>query len=452
MSESLNIIIKGGMVVTSDGISRADVGISQEKIVAIGPDLDAGQAEKVIDAQGKYVLPGAIDVHTHPVYADDVGDMSVMAAHGGVTTMLHYAYAKPGEQLIPTLEGMHKEAGEKSLLDFGMHLGLFDVEHTIDQLPAVFEFGVTSFKVFMTYAKLKWMTDDYWMAAVMDAAAKLKGLVMVHAENGLATDYLEDKYLREGASPVKTFTAMRPDILEAEAVNRAICMSQVMGSALYVVHNSAAACLEPLALAQDKGWRVIGETCPQYLSLTDDTTAKFKAQAKMGPPLRTREDNEGLWEGLAMGILDTIGSDTASKPKNVDDDFFDAPYGTPQIETMLTIMYDEGVNGGWITLPRLVEVMSENPARTFGLYPQKGVLQEGSDADVVLFDPTCRHTIQAANLHSNTGFTLYEGREVVGKPVLTMQRGRVVMQDGNILGQAGQGRFLRTDTSHLYED
>ena len=135
-----------------------------------------------------------------------------------------------------------------------------------------------------------------------------------------------------------------------------------------------------------------------------------------------------------------------------DDDFFDAPYGTPQIETMLTIMYDEGVNGGWITLPRLVEVMSENPARTFGLYPQKGALQEGSDADVVLFDPTCRHTLQAANLHSNTGFTLFEGREVVGKPVLTMQRGRVVMADGKILGQAGQGRFLRTDTSHLYDD
>lgn len=445
-----DIQIKNGLLVHSEGIQRADIGIAGEAISAIAPSLEGAETGRVIDAAGCYILPGVIDPHTHPVYVDDMGDTSISAAFGGVTTLIHFAYVKPGEEVLPTLERFRRDGEQKSVLDFALHLGLFDVKNQIKDLPTAFQYGTTSFKVFMTYAKLGWMTDDYWLTAVMDVAAREKGLVMVHAENGLATDYLEDKSNREGMDAVKAFTYVRPAILEAEAVNRAIALAQVMGCPLYVVHNSAEACLEPLRRSRQNGWKVIGETCPQYLTLTEETTATFKAQAKMGPPLRTRQDNLALWDGLMDDTLQTIGSDHAPKPKKVSDDFFAAPYGAPQVETSLTMIYHEGVNGGHITLPRLVQVMSENPARVFGLYPKKGALKVGSDADLVLFDPRYQHTITAASQHSNVGYTLYEGRPVMGKPILTMQRGKVIVESDRLIAKPGYAHFLRTDTSHLY--
>jgi dihydropyrimidinase len=273
---------------------------------------------------------------------------------------------------------------------------------------------------------------------------------MVHAENGLVTDYLEDKMLTENRDPVKNFMWSRPDFLEAEAINRAIMIAKTMDCSLYIVHNSAAACLEPLRRAQAKGWKVIGETCPQYLTLDDDTTKKFKAQAKIGPPLRLKTDNDALWQGLADGTLSIIASDHAPKIKQVDDDFFSAPYGTPQTETMAVMIYHEGVNKGRITLPRFIQVFSENPAKLWGLYPKKGSISVGADADVVIFDPTIKWTISVSNQHSNAGFTLSEGREVVGKPVLTIQRGDVILENGKILAKPGQAKYMHTDTSHLY--
>lgn len=445
-----DIIVKGGLVVTGAGIARADVGIRGEKVAEIGPDLDVARGSRVIDATGKYVLPGVVDVHTHPVYLDDLGGVSVTGAFGGVTTMVHYAYARPGMKLLETLQAFRADAEACSLLDFGLHGGLFDVEHQLADVPAAFDMGVTSFKVFMTYAKLKWMTDDYWLTALMDVVAGERGMVAVHAENGLATDYLEDKYLREGRSPAETFTAMRPDLLEAEALNRAMSLAQVMGCPLYVPHNSAAACLEPLRRAQANGWRVYGETCPQYLTLTQETTYKVGPLAKIGPPLRTAADNEALWQGLADGTLVTVASDHAPKGKKITDDFFQAAYGSPAIETMLTVMYDAGVNGGKISLPRLVRIMCETPAKLFGIYPRKGALAPGSDADLVIWDPTRVHTISAATQHSGAGYTLYEGRQVMGAPVLTMQRGAAIVEDGKLVAQPGRAQFLATDTSHLY--
>jgi dihydropyrimidinase len=451
MSAEFDTIIRGGTLATAAGLSRVDLGIRGEQVAEIAPSIDAARGTRVIDATGKLVLPGAVDVHTHPVYLDDLGGITVTAAHGGVTTMIHYAYARPGVKLMDAIQRFRDDGQSKGVLDFALHGGLFDVEHQLDEVPAAFRAGVTSYKVFMTYAKLKWMTDDYWMTALMDVVAHERGMVAVHAENGLATDYLEDKYLREKRSPMETFTAMRPDLLEAEALNRAMSIAQVMGCPLYVPHNSAAACLEPLRRAQQWGWRVYGETCPQYLTLThEDTTLKVGPLAKIGPPLRTATDRDALWQGLADGTLVTVGSDHAPKPKKVTDDFFDAAYGSPQIETMLTVMYDEGVNRGRISLPRLVDVMAETPARLFGLYPRKGTLAIGSDADLVIFDPTLRHTITGASQHSHCDYTLYEGREVTGKPVLTMQRGMVIVEDGKLLARPGSACFLRTDTSHLY--
>lgn len=450
MSDKLNLIIKGGLVVTGAGVTRSDLGVRGEKIAEIAPELNVARADRVIDATGKLVLPGVVDVHTHPVYLDDMGGISVTAAHGGVTTMIHYAYAKPGMKLVDTLSQFRDDGLKKSVLDFGLHGGLFDVEHQLAEVPAAFKMGITSFKVFMTYAKLKWMTDDYWLTALMDVVASEHGLVAVHAENGLATDYLEDKFLREGRSPVGTFTAMRPDLLEAEALNRAMSLAKVTGCVLYVPHNSAAACLEPLRRAQAQGWKVYAETCPQYLTLTEETTLRVGPLAKIGPPLRTPQDNVALWQGLADGTLVTIASDHAPKDKKLGDDFFQAAYGSPQIETMLTVMYHCGVNGGKISLPRLVQVMSETPAKLFGLYPRKGTLQGGSDADLVIWDSTRTHTLAAASQHSGAGYTLYEGREVTGALDMTMQRGRVIVEGGHLVARPGQVCFLPTHTSHLY--
>jgi dihydropyrimidinase len=449
-NQPFDTLIANGIAVVDGEMARVDIGIRGETIAAIEPRLDPARAARVVDAEGWYVLPGVIDVHVHPIYLDDKYHTSVTAAFGGVTSLIHYAYIKPGERIIPTVEQFRDDGRANSLLDFGIHAGLFDVANQIDEVPAAFELGVTSFKVFMTYAKLKWMTDDYWMTALMDVVARHRGLVCVHCENGLATDYLEDKYNRAGRDPRAAFMDMRPALLEAEATNRAIAIAQVTGCVVYIVHNSAAENLDPLRRARAGNWRVFGETCPQYLALNDETTQRLGAPAKIGPPLRRPRDNAALWQGLAEGTLVTIGSDHAPKAKTSADDFFEAAYGAPQIETMLPVCYHLGVTGGHITLPQLAAALSETPARIFGLYPRKGVLRVGADADLVLFDPSQRWTITGANQHSRAGYTLYEGMEITGGVVMTMARGEPVVERGELVARAGRARFLKTSTSHHY--
>lgn len=450
-----DILIRNGVVVTDGKIVRADVGIRGEKIAAVITPEDADFAQSItpatrrIDAAGKYIFPGIIDAHVHPIYLDDKYDTSITAAFGGVTTMIHYAYVRPGQALLPTLKAFIDDGSKNSVLDFGVHAGLFDVANQIGDVPAAFGLGVTSFKVFMTYAKLKWMTDDYWMTALMDVVGQARGLVNVHCENGLATDYLEDKYNRAELDSKKMFTAMRPALLEAEATNRAISIARVMDCAVYIVHNSAAENLEPLRRAKQNGWRVIGETCPHYLVLTDETTQRLGSVAKIGPPLRSAHDNAAMWQGLAEGVITAIGSDHAPKEKLPD--FFESQYGAPHIETMLPVCYHYGVNMKRVSLATLVAAMSETPARIFGLYPRKGTIQADADADLVIFDPNRTWTISRDNQHSKAGFTLYEGQTVKGGVDLTMQRGRVLVENNTLVNPERGARFLATDTSHLYK-
>ena len=441
------LIVRGGSVVSSRGIEVADVAIDGGKVIAVGRDLDA-KAERTIDASDLLVLPGVIDVHTHPVYLDDLESLPVTAAHGGVTTVIHFAYAKPGEGLMDTIHRFREEAEAVSLLDFALHGGLFDPANQSHEIPLALEAGVTSHKMFMAYAKLGWMTDDYQLMRTMDILGKAGGMAMVHAENGLATDYLQDKTNKAGEDPLGVFVATRPAILEAEAIHRAIAMAQVAGCPLYIPHMTAQLGMEEVARARALGYRVFAETCPQYLTLTEDALRTLGPLVKIGPPLRSENDRKALWRGLACGTLDTIASDHAAKDKRRTDQFFSAPYGSPQIETMLTLAYHGGVREGRISPARWVQLMSENPARIFGLYPQKGTLQPGSDADLVLFDPSIEVQITNETQHSNATYTAYEGMTVRGAPILSMQRGEILLEQGEIRARSGRGRFLKTNSGH----
>jgi dihydropyrimidinase len=444
MEKRYDILIQKGSVVSGSGIRKADVAIKGEKIARVEPSLRKEEAERIIDASGKYVIPGVIDAHVHPVYEDDVGGLSLTAAYGGVTTLIHFAYAKPGMKLIDTIKQYQEEGSKKSYLDFGIHGTLFDPANQIEEIPSAFELGVTSFKMFMAYAKLKWMTDDYHLAKAMDLIAECGGMAMVHAENGLVTDYLEDRSLKRGEDQKAVFLKTRPDYLEAEAIFRAISIAAVTHCPLYVVHLSTARGVLPLQQVRAEGQIVYVETCPQYLTLTDETLQQQGPLAKIGPPLRTEEDRLALWEAVQKGGVDVIASDHAPKLKKKDDPFFEAPYGSPQAETMLTVTYDEGVNKGRIKPTQLVKLFSENPAKIFGLYPKKGAIQKGADADLLLFDPKQIQTIQHQSQHSGAPYTLYEGRRCKGKSTLVMQRGRILVENGEIKGIAGGGKFLAT--------
>jgi len=449
MAKNYDVLIRGGVLVTGAGIRKADVGIKGEQIVSVEPDLPPGEAHRVIDASGKYVMPGVIDVHTHPVYEDDLGGLPFVAAFGGTTTVLHYAYARPGMKLIDTIEKFKEDGLEKSYLDFGIHGALFDAASQVEEIPRAFDLGVTSFKMFMTYAKLKWMTDDYYLTAAMDLIAQCGGLAMVHAESGLVTDYLEDRSLKKKEDQKEVFLKTRPDYLEAEAIFRAISIAVVMECPLYIVHLSTARGVQPIERARQEGQIVYAETCPQYLSLTDADLQRLGPLAKIGPPLRTDTDRLALWKAVQAGIIDVIASDHAPKAKKIGDPFFEAPFGSPSAETMLTVAYDEGVNTGRVNPCKLVQLLSENPARIFGLYPRKGAIQKGSDADLVLFDPGEVLTIQPENQHSGAGYTLYEGRKCLGRPVFTMQRGRVLVEGGEMKGKPGEGKFLPTKITRV---
>ncbi len=451
METQFDLLLTGGTVVTGEGIHRADVGVRGEVIAAVEPNLPREAAREIVDVTGKYVFPGVIDVHVHPVYLDSVGYCSRVAAYGGTTTLLHFAYARTGDSLVQKVEEMLEDGVAHSRLDFGLHGGMFEAPKQVPEIPRVMEMGVRTFKFFLTYLKQGWYTDDYQLIKGMDILAERGGMAMVHCENGGGIDYLEDKYLTPPVSPPASwggwggaFNASRPPVLEEEAAFRAICMAEVTGCPLYIVHNTSARVLRPIRRAQAEGLEVFAETCPQYLTLTQEIIEERGALAKIGPPIRTAGDQSALWEALRDGTLQTVASDHAPKLKDVHGNFIEQPFGSPQIETLLPLTYDGGVNRGRISVVRLVQVLCENPARIFGLYPKKGTIAVGSDADLVVFDPTREFTIRAENQHTNAGYTLYEGRSVLGWPEMSFQRGHRVLWQGEIMAEPGQGQFLPT--------
>lgn len=444
MEKVFDFTLAGGTVVTGKGMRRADVGVRGEMVAAVEPHLPHETAKEALDVSGKYVFPGIIDAHVHPVYLDSVEDCSRVAAYGGTTTLLHFAYARTGDRLLQKVEEMLEDASAHSRLDFALHGGMFEAPKQVPEIPEVMELGVRSFKFFMPYIKQGWYTDDYQLVKAMDMLAERGGMAMVHAENGGGIDYLEDKYFTGPNASARHFNLSRPAELEEEAVFRAIRLAEVVGCPLYIPHVSSARALRPIRQAQEDGLTVYAETCPQYLNLTEEIIEDWGALAKIGPPIRSAKDQAALWQALADGTLQTVASDHAPKRKDVDGDFVKQPFGSPQIETLLPLTFDGGINRGRISVVRMVQLLCENPARIFGLYPRKGTIAIGSDADLVVFDPNRTFTIRAENQHSHAGYTLYEGRTVLGAPEMSFQRGSRVLWKGEIVAEPGQGCFLPT--------
>lgn len=443
---SFDILIRGGTVVNGCGSTLADVGISGERIAAVG-DLSSESAKRVIDAADLLILPGVVDEHVHPVYLDDPAYVSEVALHGGVTTLMHFAYAHPGESLLERVQDLRAQS-TNGTVDFTIHATMFDPARQVSEVPAVAKTGVRTFKVFRAYAAQGWMTDDANFVHVLRAVREVNGLVLVHCENGSAIEVLE-RDARDGLlgeDPALIVGRTRPPALEAESVASTVALAAEFETPLLVVHITSEHALDAFSYARRRSASVIGETCPQYLLLSESLLHRFGALAKIGPPLRTQRDNEALWDGIAGGTIQTIGSDHVPK-KTPDDrnvDILEAGFGAPALETSLSVLYDAGVATGRITVERLVQVMSENPARVFGLWPRKGAIQPGSDADLVIWDPSGRRTLGVASEHTRAGYSLYEGLEVTGEAAMVLCRGRLMVERGAWVGEPHQGRFLAT--------
>jgi dihydropyrimidinase len=454
----VDTIVHGGRIVTAADVYEAAVAIRGEKIVAIGPPDALPPAARSIDARGKYVLPGAIDCHIHlgPEY-DDWRGGPIAAAHAGLTTLLGFGlYDDRARETLPhAIKRLRDETGQQSVLDFGFHFILMNQPYILDGLAEAFQMGVTSFKMFMTYKKRPpRMCSDDFIGRAMEIIAAQGGVTQLHCENGDVLDYLENKAIAEGRVDPRHFGPTCPDWAEEEAINRAIKIGAMTGSPVYVVHLSTRLGLERIKQAQAEGRRVWTETCPQYLLLTDQEMERWGPLAKIGPPLRRADgpDREALWAGTAQGYIATVGSDHAPRSKAakepgwknifVDPEGKPIPFGSPSVETMVPLMYSEGVVKRGLPISWMARVLAENPARIFGLYPRKGVIQVGADADLLILDPEPETTITVADHHGMAGFTLYEGWKVRGRPWMTLLRGRVLLNQGKLEQAPGYGRYL----------
>jgi len=455
MSSRVDLILRGGTLVTAADAYEASVAVEGERIVAIGPDAVLPDAEREIDVRGKLVFPGAIDCHIHlgPEYDDWRGGPHA-AAHAGLTTLVGFGVPEAGETLPQAVHRLREEASRGSVLDFGFHLILPPQPDLVDGIPEAVRLGISSFKLFMTYKKRGRMCSDEFICRVMERIAAQGGVTQLHCENGEVVDYLENKAIAEGRVRPADFPPTCPDWIEEEAVNRAVKLGALTGSPVYVVHLSSQLGLERIKQAQATGQRVWAETCPQYLLLTDAEMETWGPLAKIGPPLRPAggPDREALWRGAAQGFVSTVASDhsprsqAAKAPgwKNifVDEAGQSVPFGSPSVETLVPLVYGEGVVKRGLPPSWMARVLAENPARIFGLYPRKGVIRVGADADFLIVDPEAAWTIRVADQKGMAGWTLYEGWPVKGRPWMTLLRGQVVLNQGKLEQAPGYGQYL----------
>ena len=451
-------LITGGTIVTASDIYRADILIEGEKIVAIGSSLKASDAE-VVDATDLYVFPGGIDPHTHldmpfggTTTRDDYETGTKAAAFGGTTTIIDFCLTNKGVPLQQAIQTWHGKAEGKAVIDYSFHLMIAEMsDDVLSQLPLIIEQeGITSLKVFMAYKNV-FQADDGVLYRTLLWAKENGALVMVHAENGDVIEYLTKQALEAGNTEPIYHARTRPSILEGEATGRATSLTALANSQLYVVHVTCAEAVAQIAEARNKGIQVFGETCPQYLFLDEShlELPHFEgAKYVWSPPLRPKEHQDVLWHALKSGQLQTIGSDMCSfdfkgqKELGIND-FTKIPNGGPTIEDRFSLLFSEGVQKGRITINQFVDLISTKSAKLFGLFPQKGTIAVGSDADLVLFDPTVKRTISAKSHHMAVDYNPFEGMQITGEPVSVMVRGEFVVKNKAFVGQVGSGQYIK---------
>jgi dihydropyrimidinase len=456
----MRTLISNGTVVTADGSYPADILIDGEKIAGIGAGL-AGMAnapvDETIDATGKYVIPGGIDVHTHMelpfggTFAKDTFETGTRAAaFGGTTTIVDFAVQSRGKSLREGLDAWHAKAEGNAVTDYGFHMIMSDVnDDTLKEMDQLVAEGIPDFKLFTAYPGV-FFSDDGAIFRAMQQTGKNGGLIMMHAENGLAIDVIAADTFNAGTTDPIGHGLARYSVLEGEATNRVIRLAQAAKVPVYIVHLSAREALNAVRMARDEGLPAFAETCPQYLFLSlDDLGHGFDgAKFVCSPPLRTKDHQPELWKGLVKDDLQVVSTDHCpfdfhGQKELGRGDFRKVPNGLPGVEDRVDLLHDGGVVGGKLTKERWVEIVSTAPAKLFGMYPQKGAIAVGSDADIVVYDPNRKHTISAKTHHMDVDYSCYEGRSVQGGSDVVLSRGSVVVRDGKFTGKKGAGRFLK---------
>ena len=453
-------LIRGGTVVTATDTSVGDVGIVGGKISVIGSNLPAEGAGKVIDARGMLVMPGGIDVHTHldmpfggTTSADDFESGTVAAAHGGTTTLIDFAIQYKGQTLRHAFDTWMKKADGKAVIDYSFHCIITDIAGAqLDEMKVFVREGVPTFKLFMAYPGV-FMLDDASIFKAMGVAADCGGMICMHAENGGAIDVIVQRALAEGKRAPKYHALTRPVTAEAEATSRAIALAEMAGTPVYIVHLSCNEALEKVREARDRGLRVYAETCPQYLYLSlenMDGPGFDGAKYVFTPPLREKWHQEKLWQGLAKDDLQVVSTDHCpfcmKEQKELGkDDFTKIPNGGPGIEHRMSLVYSGGVHGGKFSANRFVQLVSTAPAKLFGLYPRKGTVAVGSDADLIVFAADEEQTISVDTHHMRVDYSMFEGTRVKGVTKTVLSRGRVIVENGKFVGKVGAGEFVKRE-------
>lgn len=451
-------VIRNGRIVTATDTYSADVGVADDKIVAIAQQLPIESTSNVIDAAGCYIIPGGIDVHTHldmpfggTTSADDFESGTIAAAFGGTTTLIDFAIQYKGQTLRQAFDTWMKKASGKAAIDYAFHCIITDLGAAqLEEMGSLVHEGVPTFKLFMAYPGV-FMLDDATIFKAMGAAAKYGGMICMHAENGGAIDVIVQRALAEGKKSPKYHALTRPTTAEAEATGRAIALAEMAGAPVYIVHLSCNDALEKVREARDRGLPAYAETCPQYLylSLENMDLPGFEgAKYVFTPPLREKWHQDKLWQGLARDDLQVVSTDHCpfcyKEQKELGkDDFTKIPNGGPGIEHRLSLVFNGGVHGGRFSPNRFVQLVSTAPAKLFGLYPRKGTVAVGSDADLVVFDPNQEQVISAKTHHMRVDYSMFEGVRVRGAPKAVFSRGRAIISGGKFTGRPGAGQFLR---------
>jgi dihydropyrimidinase len=453
----LDLVVQNGTIVTTTETIQADVGVKDGKIVAVNSKLKPTADTQIVDAKGKYVFPGAIDVHVHfqlpfggTISADDFENGTKAAAMGGVTTVIDFAIQEKGHSIMEAVEARRKEADGRVCVDYGLHAAITDWNpQTQAEIKEIIEYGIPTFKMFMIYKEQGWMADDGMLFQALEETQKYGGMIGVHAESVDILNMLIERYAQEKEKwGAYAHTLSRPDFTESEAVQRAIKWAEVTGGRLYIVHMSAGESAQYVRDARERGIHVYAETCPQYLLLDDSV---FKGENghlyATCPQIKKKKDSSRLWQGLINGEIQVVATDTCTfdtKQKAMwKGDFRKIPFGLPGVETMFPLLYTEGVGKDRFSLNHLVKLVSTNPAKIFGMYPKKGSINPGSDADLVVFDPNKKVTLHATDLQTNCDWSPFEDWKLTGYPQTTISRGKVVVSDGEFIGDCGHGQFLK---------